>query len=260
MSKSSLCRDGNLKMSSHRLILKDLTVSYARVPAIHHLNLELECGHCIGLLGPNGAGKTTLLKAIAGLVEIESGKILLGHHDHTHDNSGQGIAYLPQRELIDWDFPITVRGMVQMGRFPALGALKSFTEEDRRIVDESLRITRLTDLADRHINALSGGQQQRAFLARAYAQRAHVYLLDEPFTALDQNAQRDLRDILKTMTAEGKLLIISHHDLKSVPELFDHVLLLNGDLVAYGKVADVFTEENIARAYLTQVFTGVHHS
>lgn len=242
-------------MSGHTLAIHDLTVSYARVPAIHHLNLELKCGQRIGLLGPNGAGKSTLLRAIAGLVELECGEI--SFCGHAHEKGNHGIAYLPQRELIDWDFPITVRGMVEMGRFPALGMWKTFSDEDKTIVDEALRITRLSDLASRHINALSGGQQQRAFLARAYAQRAHVYLLDEPFTALDQNSQNDLKEILKAMTAEGKLIIASHHDLKSVRELFDQVVLLNGDLVASGNAADVFTEENIRRTYSTKIFTGV---
>jgi len=242
-------------MSGHKLTIQDLTVSYSRVPAIHHLNLELKCGQRIGLLGPNGAGKTTLLKAIAGLVELECGEI--SFCGHTHDDGNHGIAYLPQREMIDWDFPITVRGMVEMGRFPSLGMWKAFSEEDRAIVEESLRIARLSELADRHINTLSGGQQQRAFLARAYAQQAHVYLLDEPFTALDQNAQRDLEEILKAMTADGKLIIASHHDLKSVPELFDQVILLNGDLVAHGSIAEAFTKENVTRTYSTKIFTGV---
>lgn len=201
----------------------------------------------MGLLGPNGAGKSTLLKAIAGLVAIQSGTI--NYHGHERSHLAKSIAYLPQRGVIDWDFPITVRGMVAMGRFSSLGGWKTFGKTDSDIVNESLEVTRLHALADRQINALSGGQQQRAFLARAYAQQAPVCLLDEPFTGLDTNSQGDLRDILRAMVAQGKLLLVSHHDLKTVPELFDDVVMLNRELIACGGVSSAFTLENIARTY-----------
>src|SRR6476620_10499882 len=149
-------------MSNHRLTIQNVTVSYGQVPAVQNLNLELRCGCCVGLLGPNGAGKSTLLKAIAGLVTVQSGKIELHGHEPWQARS---IAYLPQRGVIDWDFPITVRGMVAMGRFPSLGGWKSFTKNDTAIVTEALAVTHLTALSGRQINALSGGQQQRAFLA-----------------------------------------------------------------------------------------------
>lgn len=236
-------------MSHHRLAIRDVSVSYNHVRAIQQINLELQCGQCVGLLGPNGAGKSTLLKAIAGLVRLQSGDIHFHGHDRKHVVGG--IAYLPQRGVIDWDFPITVRGMVEMGRFPALGGWRTFGREDEKIVNEALAVTHLTELGDRQINALSGGQQQRAFLARAYAQQAHVYLLDEPFAGLDTNSQNDLRDILRGMVSEGRLLIVSHHDLKAVPELFDEVVMLNRVLIAHGSVAEAFTPENIARTYQT---------
>lgn len=243
-------------MSSHHLAIRDLTVSYNGVPAIHHLDLDLSCGHCVGLIGPNGAGKTTLLKALAGLVPKETGQIHFeGHGGALHHD---GVAYLPQRGLIDWDFPITVRGLAEMGRYTALGPWRRFSAEDDRIVQEALAATHLVDLADRQINALSGGQQQRAFLARAWAQQAHVYLLDEPFTGLDKNAQVDLSAILRRLTGEGKLVLASHHDLKSVPDLFDQVLLLNGELVAFGESATAFTPEHINRAFATEIFVGAH--
>jgi ABC-type Mn2+/Zn2+ transport system ATPase subunit len=243
-------------MSNHHLLIKDLTVSYDRIPAIHHLDLDLVCGHCIGLLGPNGAGKTTLIKALTGLVPIETGSVKIKGHD-AKNRTGQ-IAYLPQRGLIDWDFPITVRGMVEMGRFAKLGGWGLFSDQDHAIVAEALRVSRLESLADRQISALSGGQQQRAFLARAYAQQAEFYLLDEPFNGLDTNAQNDLRDILRTMVKQGKLVLVSHHDLKSVPELFDQVILLNGELVAFGSLETAFTPENIGRTYSTQIMTRAH--
>ena len=243
-------------MSSHHLLVKDLTVSYDRIPAIHHLNLDLVCGHCIGLLGPNGAGKTTLIKALTGLVPIETGSVEIEGH-HAKNRVGQ-IAYLPQRGLIDWDFPITVRGMVEMGRFATLGGWGLFSDRDQTIVEEALRVSRLERLADRQISALSGGQQQRAFLARAYAQQAEFYLLDEPFTGLDTNAQTDFHAILQTMVTQGKLILVSHHDLKSVPNLFDQVILLNGELVAFGSLEAAFTLQNIDRAYATQIMTSAH--
>lgn len=230
----------------HHLTIRDVTVCYQHVPAIRHLGVDLHCGRCVGLLGPNGAGKSTLLKAIAGLVPLHTGEIRLHGHEPRRTRS---IAYLPQRGLIDWDFPITVRGMVAMGRFPALGGWGAFTKKDAAIVDEALAVTHLAPLANRQINALSGGQQQRAFLARAYAQQSHVCLLDEPFTGLDTNSQQDLREILRGMAAQGKLLLVSHHDLNTVPELFDDVLMLNRELVAFGDVPSTFTAENIARTY-----------
>jgi ABC-type Mn2+/Zn2+ transport system ATPase subunit len=233
-------------MSSHRLLIRDVTVSYDRTPALEGIDLELTCGTCAGLIGPNGAGKSTLLKAIAGLIRPQSGTISLHGEKPGHS---RGVAYLPQRGLIDWDFPITVRGMVSLGRFPSLGAWRTFNGKDSAIVDEALAATQLTPLADRQINALSGGQQQRAFLARAHAQQAHVCLLDEPFAGLDATSQRGLHGILRAMASEGRLVFVSHHDLSSVPELFDEVVLLNRTLIAHGPTADTFTETKIARTY-----------
>lgn len=241
---------------NHRLTIEDLTVSYNRIPAVHHLTVTLECGSAVGLIGPNGAGKTTLLKAIAGLMPRETGRILTGDHPGSHS----GVAYVPQREAVDWDFPITVRSLVEMGRYPDLGLWKPFSGRDRRMVDEALEVAELADFADRQIKALSGGQQQRAFLARAWAQQAHIYLLDEPFTGLDRNAQDGFVTALNRLRAAGKLVIASHHDLKSVPDIFDHVLLINGELVACGPTGEVFTEENIARTFATRIFSGRDHS
>ena len=247
-------------MSSHRLTVSDLTVSYRGVPALHHVNLDLRCGRCVGLLGPNGAGKSTLLKSIAGLLPTETGKVHFDAHAHGPTAAERSIAYLPQRSVVDWDFPLTVRGLAEMGRYPALGGWRSFGAEDGRAVASALAATHLTDLADRQISALSGGQQQRAFLARAVAQGAHVYLLDEPFTGLDRNAQAVLSELLRQLAREeGKLVIVSHHDLRTVEELFDEVIFLNGELVAFGPVPETFTPANIARTYGTQVFTGAEH-
>lgn len=240
---------------NHRLVIEDLTVSYNRIPAVHHLSVTLGCGSAVGLIGPNGAGKTTLLKSIAGLMPVETGRILTGEHA----GENRAVAYVPQREAVDWDFPITVRALVEMGRYPDLGLWGKFRPQDHEIVNEALRVSELTDFASRQIKALSGGQQQRAFLARAWAQQAHIYLLDEPFTGLDRNAQEALVKAVNNLRAAGKLIIASHHDLKSVPEIFDQVLLINGELVACGETARVFTDENIAKTFATRIFSGHQH-
>jgi ABC-type Mn2+/Zn2+ transport system ATPase subunit len=245
------------KQPEHVLQIKDLTVSYRRVPAVHHVNLELHCGRCVGLLGPNGAGKTSLLKAVAGLVPLETGTVQIGGHDGDVGH-GAYVAYLPQRSTIDWDFPTTVRGLVEMGRYPALRWWKPFGPKDRAAVDVALSAMKLSELADRQISALSGGQQQRAFLARSLAQQAHVFLLDEPFAGLDKPSQDLLREILCDLARAGNLVIVSHHDLRMVPELFDEVIFLNGELVAYGPTAIVFTDENRARTFGTETFSGQH--
>ena len=243
-------------MPTHHLEIKDLTVAYHRVPAVHHVSLDLRCGHCIALLGPNGAGKTTFFKALVGLVSKETGEIVFGGHGKV--GADTDIAYLPQRSVIDWDFPITVRGMVEMGRYMRIGKWGRFGKADADAVDLALRTMDLADLATRQISALSGGQQQRAFLARSLAQEAHVFLLDEPFTGLDKPAQDLLARAIRKLVAAGNLVIASHHDLKSVPELFDQVIFLNGELIAFGDTGEAFNEENIARTYRTQIFSDAH--
>lgn len=245
-------------MSNHRLEVRNLTVSYQRIPALHHLGFDLPCGSCVALLGPNGAGKTTLLKALAGLLPAETGTIHF--HGHEHGNHAHDTTYLPQREHVDWDFPITVRALVEMGRYVRLGCWRRFGQLDESAVLAALAAMELQSFADRQISALSGGQQQRAFLARSLAQQAHVILLDEPFTGLDRNSSRQLGVILRGLADDGRLVVASHHDLKSVPDLFDRAILLNGELIAEGGVKHVLASENLERAYGTQVFAGPAHA
>lgn len=237
---------------SRRLVLENVTVSYSRIPAVHHLTVTFESASCVALLGPNGAGKTTLLKAVAGLLPLETGRI-------DFDGGRRAVAYVPQREAVDWDFPVTVRGLVEMGRFSSLGNWGRFGAADDAAVAEALQVCDLVDLAGRQISALSGGQQQRAFLARAWAQQADIYLLDEPFTGLDRNATESFAQAMRKLREAGKLVIASHHDLKSVETLFDHVLLINGELVASGPTAEAFTREHLDRAYAVHVFSGHAH-
>jgi len=233
------------------LELRDLTISYHRIPAVHHVSLDLPAGTCVGLMGPNGAGKTTLLKAIAGLLPVETGTIRF-----PESKAVKTVAYVPQRESVDWDFPITVRGLVEMGRFPSVGLFRRFSAQDSAAVEEALEMADLADVAHRQIKALSGGQQQRAFLARAWAQQSDVYLLDEPFTGLDKNAVASFRRSLDLLRGSGKLIIASHHDLNNAAEIFDRIILLNGELIAAGETAETFTPENLERAYSVKVFSG----
>jgi ABC-type Mn2+/Zn2+ transport system ATPase subunit len=242
-------------MASHHLQIRDLTVSYRRIPAVHHLNLDLHCGHSVALLGPNGAGKTSFFKALVGLVKPETGSVSLGGHGDVRDD----IAYLPQRENVDWDFPVTVRGLAQMGRYARLGWWRKFGAADHAAVDRALATMELSELAHRQISALSGGQQQRAFLARALAQEAHVLLLDEPFNGLDKPAQELLAQAIQRIVAAGNLVMASHHDLKTVPELFQQVIFLNGELIAFGDTVETFTAENIDKTFGVQAFAGGHH-
>ena len=244
-------------MHDHRLVIDDLTVSYNRIPALHHIGFAAQCGQCVALLGPNGAGKSTLLKALCGLLPIETGTIQF--HGHAVRGPNREFAYLPQRENIDWDFPATVRGLVEMGRYIRTGWWRWFGREDRRAVDHAIALMELGDLQNRQISALSGGQQQRTFLARALAQEAHVFLLDEPFTGLDKPNQDNLKRLLRELREQGKLLLVSHHDLATVPEIFDHVILLNGELVAAGPTMEIFIDENIRRTYGTRAFAGPAH-
>ncbi len=234
----------------HRLEVRDLRVSYHRVLALEGVGFATECGRSIALIGPNGAGKSTLLKALAGLLRPDSGSVLWRGRPLTR--SSHEIAYLPQRGEVDWNFPITVRGLVEMGRYPNLGWWRPYSRHDGDIVQRALRAMDLLDLEDRQISALSGGQQQRAFIARALAQEAHVLLLDEPFTGLDKPAQENLSRLFGELTAEGRLLIASHHDLQTVGAIFDDVLLIKRRQIAFGPVAEAFTPEQIALAYETQ--------
>ena len=245
------------RTSSHELRVRDLTVSYNRVPALHHIAFDVPCGQCVALLGPNGAGKSTLLKALAGLLPIETGTIAF--HGKPVRGATRDFAYLPQREAIDWDFPTDVRGLVEMGRYARAGWWRGYSREDEKAVDAAVKAMRLAELEHRQVSALSGGQQQRSFLARALAQEAHVFLLDEPFAGLDKPNQDNLRATFRALRQQGKLLLVSHHDLATVPVIFDQVVLLNGELIAAGPVAEAFTEANIQRAYSTHVFAGVDH-
>ncbi len=231
----------------HELVVTDVRVRYRNVRALDGISLATSCGACVALIGPNGAGKSTLLKAIAGLLPLESGTIIWRGTQIARWS--REIAYLPQRENVDWNFPITVRGVVRMGRYPQAGWWRPFSKSDEAAIERALEAMGLQDLQDRQISELSGGQQQRVFLARALTQEAHVLLLDEPFTGLDRTAKAALATTLRELTREGRLVIASHHELETVRDIYDEVLLLRKTAIAFGPVAEVFTEANLTTTF-----------
>lgn len=233
--------------SNHRLTVKNVHVHYGAVCALRNISFEISCGSALALIGANGCGKSTLLKTIIGLVPAQQGEVLwCGNPVAQHRYE---IAYLPQKEDIDWNFPLTVRALVEMGRYSRLGSFKPFSAHDHEVVDHALEEMQITQLAKRQINALSGGQQQRAFIARALAQEPHVLLLDEPLNGLDRPSREILAGLMRNLVRKGKLIIAAHHDIAETAEIFDSVLLLKSHAVAYGPVAEVLTPENLTRVF-----------
>ena len=227
----------------HELVVDGVAVSYRAVRALHGVSFATSCGSCVALIGPNGAGKSTLLKAIAGLLRTDSGSIRW--RGTKVGKWSREIAYLPQREDVDWKFPITVHGVVRMGRYPNAGWWRPFSRTDEAAVDRALEAMDLAALSNRQISQLSGGQQQRVFVARALAQEAHALLLDEPFTGLDRTSKANLAVRLRGLAAEGRLVLASHHDLETVRDIYDEVLLLKRRIVAFGPVDSTFTESHL---------------
>lgn len=233
---------------AHNILrFRDVTIRYGPTRALEKITLDILCGSSTALLGPNGAGKSTLLRAILGWHALESGEIRLGdaHPQHALPR----LAYLPQRQSVDWDFPITVRGVVEQGCYPALPLFGRLREGDRTKVDRALEELGLRDLAERQIRMLSGGQQQRVFLARALAQGADIFLLDEPFAGLDLFAAEELTHIFRAWEAQGRTVLAAVHDLELARRTFTHGVLLDTRLVAAGPIAQVLTAENIDRTY-----------
>lgn len=238
---------GHHHHTHHHLILHKVTAGYGSEPVLQDISFEAACGSTLALIGPNGAGKSTLLNALAGLLPIWSGDILWNNTPlASHMNE---IAYLPQRSEVDWQFPITVRQLVEMGRYPSVGIWGSMRTHDQEIVDKAICTLGLQDLQDRQIGALSGGQQQRCFLARALAQEAHILLLDEPFTGLDVPGTEALSQILRSLAAEGRLVIASHHDLATASQIFDLAILLRKQVIACGPAQQVLTPDNLKRTF-----------
>jgi manganese/zinc/iron transport system ATP- binding protein len=225
----------------------DVTVAYGRRPVLWNVDLSIDAPCLFGVIGPNGAGKSTLLKAALGLVPLAGGAIRF-FGEPLRGVRGR-VGYVPQRETVDWDFPVSVMDVVLMGTYPRLGWFRRPRAGDRRLARESLERVGLAEVADRQIGRLSGGQQQRVFLARALAQQADLYFLDEPLAGVDARSQDRIFRVLDELKREGKLVVVVHHDLRTAAEWFDAVALIDMRLVAAGPTAATLTPENLRRTY-----------
>jgi manganese/zinc/iron transport system ATP- binding protein len=225
----------------------DLTVAYHRKPVLWDVDVQVPTGRLVAIVGPNGAGKSTLLKAILGLVPLASGRVDI--FGRTMREARSLVGYVPQRESVDWDFPIDAAGVVTMGTYARLGWFRRAGAAQRERAMHALAQVDMSEFAQRQIGQLSGGQQQRVFLARALAQDAALYLMDEPFAGVDAATERAIFDVLQGMRNAGKTVVAVHHDLQTVPRYFDHVIMLNMRLVAAGAMSDVFTQENLQKTY-----------
>ncbi len=227
--------------------IHDLTVSYYKKPVLWDIDLCFPQGNVIGIMGPNGAGKSTLLKTMMGLVPPDSGYIKL--FGKTLDEVRKQVSYVPQKESVDWDFPASVLDVVVMGRYAQLGLFQRPRKADKEKALACLHQVGMEPLAKRQIAQLSGGQQQRVFLARALAQEAQLYLMDEPFVGVDAATEKMIINLLQSMAQEGKTIIVIHHDLQSAPNYFDWSVLLNMRVVAAGPTQDVFTPALLQETY-----------
>lgn len=235
-------------MAHHDIFrLHDVTVRYGRRAALDHITAQIPCGGMVALVGPNGAGKSTLLRCLLGWMPLAEGEIRLGdrHPRHLHPR----LAYLPQRPEVDWDFPLTVRDVVAQGRWPSLGYFRRFTGVERQRVDQALEELDLTSLADEQIRRLSGGQQQRMFLARAVAQGADIFLLDEPFNGLDLAVAAELVHLFHRWIAQGRTVIAAIHDLALARTHFSHAVLLDTRLIAAGPTVEALSSSNVDLAF-----------
>lgn len=229
------------------LEVHDLTVAFDRKPVLWNIDLIIPQGKIVGIVGPNGAGKSTLIKSIMGLLPLSSGYAKL--FDQPLDEVRNKISYVPQRESVDWDFPASVMDVVLMGRYSKLGLFKRPRKADRDAALDALKKVGMESFANRQISQLSGGQQQRTFLARALAQQADIYFMDEPFAGVDAATEKTIITLLRDMATAGKTVIVVHHDLQSVKSYFDWVLMLNTRLIASGPTEETFTQENLNETY-----------
>ncbi|MFK7763483.1 MAG: metal ABC transporter ATP-binding protein [Roseobacter sp.] len=229
------------------LSVRGLTVSYGQKPAVFSVDMSVPTGAMTAIVGPNGAGKSTLLKAALGILKPLAGQTLV--FGKSLAQSRDRIAYVPQRASVDWDFPTRVIDVVLMGLYPKLGLLRRVRASHHAEAEAALARVGMEDFATRQIGQLSGGQQQRVFLARALAQDADLYLLDEPFAGVDAATEKAIISVLKSLRDAGKTVVAVHHDLTTVSEYFDRVFMINTRKVVEGPVDAVFTPENLQTAY-----------
>jgi manganese/zinc/iron transport system ATP- binding protein len=235
------------KLSDAPVAVRDLTVAYREAPVLWDIDLTLPEGQLVAIVGPNGAGKSTLIKAILGLVPATSGTISI--FGKPYPQQRQLVGYVPQRGSVDWDFPTNALDVVQMGLYGQLGWVRRPGKRERAIAMECLEKVGMADFAQRQISQLSGGQQQRVFLARALAQDARVYFMDEPFAGVDATTERAIIDVLRELRSRGRTLVVVHHDLETVREYFDWLVLLNIRVIADGPVDSTFTLDNLQTTY-----------
>jgi manganese/zinc/iron transport system ATP- binding protein len=234
-------------MAEIALEIHDMTVAYHRRPVLWDVDLVAPEGKLVGIVGPNGAGKTTLIKAVLGLAPLASVKVEI--YGKPYRQQRRLVGYVPQRESVDWDFPVSVRDVVLMGSYGRLGWFRRPGRAERETADRCLDEVGMRPLAHRQIRQLSGGQQQRVFLARALAEEARVYFLDEPFAGVDAATEAAIVSLLQQLRSAGKTVFVVHHDLQTVRKYFDWVILLNMRLIACGPVSEVFTTENLQQTY-----------
>jgi manganese/zinc/iron transport system ATP- binding protein len=239
--------NGATRMSRAAIEVHSLTVAYGQKPVLWDVDVSIPSGKLVAIVGPNGAGKSTLLKAILGLISATNGFVKALDQDVSEVR--KQIGYVPQRETVDWDFPVSVLDVVEMGRYGRIGWLKRPSKRDRDIALSSLEQVGMLSFAKRQISQLSGGQQQRVFLARALAQEPEIYLMDEPFAGVDAATERAMIEILRTLRSNGKTIIAVHHDLQTISEYFDWVAMLNLHLVAAGPISEAYTPENLQKTY-----------
>ena len=229
------------------LSIHDMTVAYHRKPVLWDVDLDIPRGKLVGIVGPNGAGKSTLIKAAMDLVPKASGRVMIFGKPYRRQR--HLVGYVPQRESVDWDFPVSALDVVAMGRYGKIGWFLPVTRKHKDAALDALDRVGIADLAHRQISQLSGGQQQRVFLARALVQDAELYFMDEPFAAVDAATEKAIVKILQELRSRGKTALVVHHDLQTVSEYFDHVILLNMRIVAHGPTETVFTSENLQKTY-----------
>lgn len=227
--------------------VKDLTVAYGSRRALSSVDATMISGQIVGVIGPNGAGKSTLLKAIVGLAPVAEGTISIYGKPASRQRSE--VAYVPQREEVNWEFPVAVEDVVMMGRYGRIGWFRRAGKEDRDHVDRALALVDLEDIRGRQINQLSGGQQQRVFIARALAQDASILLLDEPLTGVDATSQEKILELLHGLAAEGRTIVMATHDLNSAACNCHCVCCLNHEMVAMGTPEETLNKENLHATY-----------
>ncbi|MEJ8547703.1 metal ABC transporter ATP-binding protein [Brevibacillus borstelensis] len=237
----------SIQTSAVPLLVRDLTVAYQKKPVLRNVNISVPEGKLIGIIGPNGAGKSTFIKAVQGLIPTASGTAEV--YGKPFAQQRRSVGYVPQRESVDWDFPTDALDVVLMGRYGRLGWFRRPGKADREFAMECLKKVGMADYADRQISQLSGGQQQRVFLARALAQEAQLYFMDEPFAGVDAATERAIIQLLNDLKKQQKTVLVVHHDLQTVDEYFDWVILLNRRVIAAGPVKETFTAETLQKTY-----------